>query len=489
MRAKENPAEAENNINQRPAGLPNVSVVIVDDNPGSLELLATALEQPGLEIWPATDPEEALDLIFQKHPQIVLTDLVMPKMTGMELLDRIVSFDPAIEVLLMTAHYSTESAVEAIRKGASDYLNKPISIPALRARFRTMVEDVRRRQRALKLQEELSGSAQFERIIGNSPAMWELFSRIRRIAPHFRTVLITGPTGSGKELVAQALHRLSSASSGNLVVVNCSAVVETLFESELFGHVKGSFTGATHDKVGLVEHASGGTLFLDEIGDMPLGTQAKLLRTIQNQEVQRVGSLQAHKVNVRVIAATHRDLRAMIREGKFREDLYYRLSMVEIRVPSLTERKEDLALLARHFIDKFSRQFDKTVRGMTPRAGIALSRYDWPGNVRELENAIGHACMLVLSDTIDVGELPEYLRGPEGSLHRGSQNALAVTETAVSDAASSTSMLENTERRLISDALAKASGNQSEAARLLRIGRDALRYKMKKYGLAGSASN
>lgn len=489
MRAKENPAEAENNINQRPAGLPNVSVVIVDDNPGSLELLATALEQPGLEIWPATDPEEALDLIFQKHPQIVLTDLVMPKMTGMELLDRIVNFDPAIEVLLMTAHYSTESAVEAIRKGASDYLNKPISIPALRARFRTMVEDVRRRQRALKLQEELSGSAQFERIIGNSPAMWELFSRIRRIAPHFRTVLITGPTGSGKELVAQALHRLSPASSGNLVVVNCSAVVETLFESELFGHVKGSFTGATHDKVGLVEHASGGTLFLDEIGDMPLGTQAKLLRTIQNQEVQRVGSLQAHKVNVRVIAATHRDLRAMIREGKFREDLYYRLSMVEIRVPSLTERKEDLALLARHFIDKFSRQFDKTVRGMTPRAGIALSRYDWPGNVRELENAMGHACMLVLSDTIDVGELPEYLRRPESTLTTIPPTYSPPAGPTGDYSGSAVSMLEDTERRLISDALAKASGNQSEAARLLRIGRDALRYKMKKYGLAGSASN
>jgi len=460
---------------------PPVSLLIVDDNPGSLDLLSTALEQRGLNILTTGDPEEALDLTFEQHPDIVLTDLVMPKLSGLELLERIVAFDPAIEVILMTAHYSTESAVEAIRKGASDYLNKPISVPALRERISTMLQDIRRRKRSLQLQDELRGSAQFEHLVGNSPAMWELFSRIRRIAPHFRTVLITGATGSGKDLVAQALHRLSPASSGHLVVVNCSAVVETLFESELFGHVKGAFTGATHDKVGLVEHASGGTLFLDEIGDMPLGTQAKLLRTIQNQEVQRVGSLQARKVSFRVIAVTHRDLRAMIREGRFREDLYYRLSMVEIRVPALAERKEDLPLLARHFIEKFSSQFNKPVRGMTQRASVALSRYDWPGNVRELENAIGHACMMVLSDTIDVGDLPEYLRGEPSR----AQQPAAVSFTP--EAGSEDSLLQDTERGLISEALAKASGNQSEAARLLRIGRDALRYKMKKYGLVGPA--
>ncbi|MBV8069632.1 MAG: sigma-54-dependent Fis family transcriptional regulator [Acidobacteriaceae bacterium] len=463
-----------------------VSLLIVDDNPASVELLATALEQPGLEISTATDSEAALDLVFEKHPHIVLTDLVMPRLSGLDLLERIVSFDPAIEVLLMTAHYSTESAVEAIRKGASDYLNKPISIPALRDRIRAMMEEVSRRQRAFELEEELRGRAQFEHILGNSPAMWELFSRIRRVAPHFRTVLISGPTGSGKELVAQALHRLSPAASGNLVVVNCSAVVETLFESELFGHVKGSFTGATHDKVGLVEHANGGTLFLDEIGDMPLGTQAKLLRTIQNQEVQRVGSLHARKVNLRVIAATHRDLHAMIAEGRFREDLYYRLSMVEMRVPSLAERKEDLPLLTRHFIEKFSKQFGKPVRGMTQRASIALSRYSWPGNVRELENAIGHACMMALGDTIDVAELPDYLRNPQQVLAEGP--VTIVQAAAVSHASGvepPASILEKTERGLISDALAKTSGNQSEAARILRIGRDALRYKMKKYGLSG----
>lgn len=459
---------------------PAVSLLIVDDNPASLDLLSTALEQPDLKIFTATDPEEALDLVFEKHPEIVLTDLLMPKMNGLELLDRIVAFDPAIDVILMTAHYSTESAVEAIRKGASDYLNKPVAIAKLRQRIGTMIQAARTRLRTAQLQEELRGSAQFEQIIGSSPSMWELFSKIRRIAPHFRTVLITGPTGSGKDLVTQALHRLSPASSGNLVIVNCSAVVETLFESELFGHVKGAFTGATHDKVGLVEHASGGTLFLDEIGDMPLGTQAKLLRTIQNQEVQRVGSLQARKVNFRVIAVTHRDLPAMIREGRFREDLYYRLSMVEIRIPPLSERKEDVPLLARHFMEQFSTQFNKPIRAITQRASIALSRHDWPGNVRELENAIGHACMMALGNTIDVIDLPEYLKG---ELCRQQQPVAAAPPL---EAGARDSLLENSERQLIADALAKTSGNQSEAARLLRIGRDALRYKMKKYGLVES---
>jgi DNA-binding NtrC family response regulator len=460
----------------------DVSLVIVDDNEGSLELLSAALEQPGLRILTFSDPETALDLIHSEHPQIVLTDLVMPKMSGMDLLDRVVGFDPSIDVILMTAHYSTESAVEAIKKGASDYLNKPVQLPALRERIQARVQDFRRRLKSIELEDELRVSAQFEQIIGNSPAMWDLFARIRRIAPHFRTVLITGPTGSGKDLVSHALHRLSPASSGNLVVVNCSAVVETLFESELFGHVRGAFTGALHDKVGLVEHASGGTLFLDEIGDMPLGTQAKLLRTIQNQEVQRVGSLQARKVNFRVIAATHRDLRAMIADGRFREDLYYRLGMIELRIPALFERKEDLPLLTRHFLDKFSRQFGKMVRGITPRASLALSRYDWPGNVRELENAIGHGCMMALNDTVDIPDLPEYLRS-ETAVHHDEGQGVSL------DAYPSDSLLADSERRLISDALSKASGNQSEAARLLRIGRDALRYKMKKYGLVGTANN
>lgn len=460
-----------------------VNLVIIDDNEASLELLSAALERPGLNILTASDPELGLDLIFEKHPQIVLTDLVMPKMTGLELLDRVVDFDPAIEVILMTAYYTSESAVEAIRKGASDYLNKPVSIPALRERISTMIEDARRKQRVSELEEELRANSPFEQIIGNSPAMWELYSRLRRIAPHFRTVLITGPTGSGKDLIAQAVHRLSPVAAGNFVVVNCSAVVETLFESELFGHVKGAFTGATSDKIGLVEHANAGTLFLDEIGDMPLGTQAKLLRTIQNQEVQRVGSLHARKINFRLIAATHRDLRAMMHEGKFREDLYYRLSMVELQVPALAARKEDLPLLIRHFINKFSRQFGKPVHGLTQRAGIVLARYDWPGHVRELENAIGHGCMMTLSETIDLADLPPYILQGRSPLTPG------LELDSASGSASAESLLEDSEKKLISDALVKTAWNQSEAARLLRVGRDALRYKIKKYGLVVPANN
>jgi transcriptional regulator with PAS, ATPase and Fis domain len=294
------------------------------------------------------------------------------------------------------------------------------------------------------------------------------------VAPHYRAVLVTGETGAGKDLVAQTLHRLSPAAQGRYVVLNCSAVVETLFESELFGHVRGSFTGATHDKAGLFEHAHGGTLFLDEIGDMPLSTQAKLLRVLQNQEVQRVGSLTARKVDVRVVAATNRDLREAIAEKHFREDLFYRLSMVEIHVPGLAERKEDLPLLERHFITKFASQYGKEIHGMTRRAQILLALHSWPGNVRELENVIGHACMMTLDDTIDVQDLPPYLQSQTG------EPAPPGPETALEAGAST---LEENERVLILRALETAGGNQSQAARILRIGRDALRYKIKKHNL------
>jgi DNA-binding NtrC family response regulator len=456
-----------------------VSLVIIDDNPGSLELLSNALAQDDLEIFVASDPKAGLHLVYDRHPQIVLTDLVMPGISGMEVLDRIVEFDPSTDVILMTAHYSTESAVEAIRKGASDYMNKPISIATLRERVGALVEDSRRRQRTLQLEDDLLHGSEFQGIVGNSPLMWDMYSRIRRVAPHYRTVLVTGATGSGKELVARALHRLSPVALGHYVVLNCSAVVETLFESELFGHIKGAFTGATQDKVGMFEHAHGGTLFLDEIGDMPLATQAKLLRALQHQEIQRVGSLAARKVDVRVIAATHRNLHAAIAEKQFREDLYYRLSMVEIRVPTLLDRKEDLPLLQRSFISKFAAQYGKTVRGLTPRAQILLARHSWPGNVRELENVIGHACIMVIGDTIDVRDLPEYLWD--------SNTSAAVPAAGRSDAPASAAevgSLEEHERRLIVHALETAGGNQSQAARLLRVGRDALRYKLRKHNIA-----
>ena len=455
----------------------HVKLVGIDDTPESLELITEALSQEGLEIFTATDPEDGLDLVFHEHPQIVLLDLVMPKMSGMDVLERIVEFDPSIEVILMTAHYSTESAVEAIKKGASDYLNKPVSIALLRERIRKLMEEARQRQRAVAVDSELLSSCQFEDMVGRSPVMWEMFARIRRVAPHFRTALVTGATGTGKELVARALHQLSPVSGGRYVVCNCSAVVETLFESELFGYVKGAFTGATADKMGLFEYAHNGTLFLDEIGDMPMNTQAKLLRVLQNQEVQRVGSLTARKVDARVIAATNHDLQALIAQNRFREDLYYRLCMVEIRTPRLSERKEDLALLEHYFIHKFSEQYQKPIQGLTQRAQIVLGRYSWPGNVRELENALGNACMMVMGEMIDVADLPENLRA-QAPMATASGNGPVRASEPGKDLS-----LEEQERLLLVSALERAGGNQSQAARILRISRDRMRYKMSKHNL------
>jgi DNA-binding NtrC family response regulator len=336
--------------------------------------------------------------------------------------------------------------------------------------------DARLRARALELDSELAETCQFEGMIGRSPLMWDLFVRIRRIAPHYRTALITGPTGSGKDLAARALHRLSPVSSGRFVVCNCSAVVETLFESELFGHTRGSFTGAVQEKTGLFEYAHGGTLLLDEIGDMPLTTQAKLLRVLQTQEVLRVGALAPRKVDVRVVAATNRDLRAMMIGKSFREDLYYRLAMVELKTPPLADRREDLPLIARHFLEKFATQYGKDIRDLSLRAQALLARHSWPGNVRELENVIGASCMMVVGDTIDVGDLPEYLR--EGRL----PVVTALSVAAEPDHPDVVS-LDGQERHLVAAAIEKAGGNQSQAARLLRISRDRLRYKMAKYNL------
>jgi DNA-binding NtrC family response regulator len=450
----------------------DLSIVILDDNPGSLELLSTALGQDGIVIHTASRPSEALELIRQHRPQLVLTDLVMPEMSGLDVLNRVMEIAPATDVVLMTAHYTTETAVQAIRNGAADYLEKPIRLPILRERVGRLIAEARKRQ-------QLGSEPEFEGIIGSSAPMAEMFARIRRIAPHYRSALIQGATGTGKDLVARALHSRSGV-KGQYVVLNCSAVVETLFESELFGHVRGAFTGADRDKPGLFEAANEGTLFLDEIGDMPIATQAKLLRALQNQEIQRVGSLQARKVNVRVIAATHRNLRQGVADKLFREDLYYRLAMIEIPVPALAERKEDLPLLIQHFETRFSQQFGKQIRGLTARARLILERHSWPGNVRELENAIGHAAMMTESGEIDAGDLPPSLAGEPAV-----KSPAGLTGTTVSPSVSvpEDASLAEHERQLVVSALEKAQGNQSQAARTLSIGRDALRYKMKKFGL------
>jgi len=446
-----------------------VTLTLIDDNAASLELLTAALQNEAIEVKAFSDPEQALEFILNENSQIVVTDLMMPRMSGMELLERVMEFNPSIDVVLVTAHYTTESAVEAIRKGAADYLNKPVSPAVLREKVGSLIEKHLAAQKAQEIEASLAANAEFEGMVGNSPAMLDLFSKIRRVAPHFRSILVTGQTGTGKELVARALFRMSPAKKGNFVALNCSAVVETLFESELFGHTRGAFTGATGDKMGMFEHAHEGVLFLDEIGDMPLSTQAKLLRALQNQEVQRLGSLQARKVNVRVIAATHQNLREKISKGTFREDLFYRLGMVELEAPPLREREGDLRLLSRHFIDKYARMYVRRILGMTNRAQMVLSRQSWPGNVRELENVIGHSAMMAPSTMIDVPDLPAYLTQNGG--------------TPMITASGEIPALEEQEKALLVSALLKAADNQSEAARMLRISRDTLRYRIKKHGI------
>jgi DNA-binding NtrC family response regulator len=382
-------------------------LLVIDDEQENLDLICAALERLDLEIHTATDPQRGMELVRRLHPKVVLMDLVMPGIQGMELLRQVLEVDPGIDVILMTGFYSTESAVEAIQAGATDYLPKPFSLEKLRRRIGQLLADATQRQCASKLEDDLAKNLEFEGMIGRSPRMLDLFAKIRRIAPHFRTVLVTGPTGAGKDLVAKALHRLSSAANGPFVSVNCSSIAESLAESELFGYVKGAFTGAQQDKIGLFEYANGGIAFLDEIGDMPLTMQAKLLRVLQNQEMQRLGSPVTRKLDVRVVAATNCDLSDLVRRGKFRADLYFRLTMVQLKVPSLGERPEDLMLLQRHFLKRFSTQYKKTISGLTRRTQTLLAGYSWPGNVRELENVIGHACMMTESEVIDIRDLPE----------------------------------------------------------------------------------
>src|SRR5580704_7768837 len=385
-----------------------LAVLVIDDDELTIDFVRSALEEQPVVVSGATDAASGLAAIQRLRPGFVLLDLILPGANGIELLEKIREHDPETNVLIMTGQYSTESAVKAIQAGADDYLNKPVSVQTLRERVDRWLQDQAARQRAVQLEQKILDSSTFEGIVGRAIPMVDLLTKVRRIAPHFSTALVTGETGTGKELVSRVLHSWSCR-QGPFVVCNCASVVQTLFESELFGHKKGSFTGAVADKPGLVDAAEGGTLFLDELGEVPLEVQAKLLRLLQNRETRRVGESRSREVDVRVVAATNRDLRRMISEGTFREDLFYRLSMVHFRVPSLRERREDLPLLIRHFLELFSTRYRKPALRLTKRAEMLLCRHSWPGNIRELENALGYACMLTQNGTVDIADLPDFL--------------------------------------------------------------------------------
>lgn len=441
-----------------------IRVLAVDDDPAALELVDAALSSDSVEVLSAETAAKGLAIARKMQPEVAIVDLVLPGASGLDMMDELLTVVPQCDVVLLTGHYSTESAVDAIQRGASDYLTKPISIRDLRAKIGAYVEEARRRLRSRQLEREAAEANSFQGIIGRSSVMVDVFARIRRIAPHYRSALVLGDTGTGKELVASAIHSLSPVANGPFVVCNCSAVAETLFESELFGHVKGSFTGATSNKAGFFEAANGGTLFLDELGDLPLAMQTKLLRAIQHQEVQRVGSTEAVRVNVRIIGATNRDLRSMMAAGAFREDLYYRLAMVEVKLPSLTQRPDDIPLLVRHFIAGYAKDYTKDVNDITTRAMAALTRHCWPGNIRELENVVGHAVMMSEGQTIDVGDFP-----PEYGLENAAPFPAFPTVNLPT--------LAEIGKQYARHALEVAKGNKARTAEMLGISRATL-YKL-----------
>ncbi len=436
---------------------PTPTILAILDDAESLETIQAALTPHGVHLLSTADPDAGWDLLHRSHPDIILIDAGLTH--GMKLLDRILDSDPGLQVLLLTDTYSADAAVEGIRQGACDCISKPLSAAAIWQRISDLLSEAHLRRETLDLDDKLLESYRFHGMAGRSPQMLEIFARIRRVAPHYRIALVSGATGTGKELVAQALHSLSPVAHRRFVVCNCSAIVETLFESELFGHVKGAFTGATQDRVGLFEYAQGGTVFLDEISDMPLATQSKLLRIVQNQELQRVGSSEVRKVDVHIIAATNREMSSLIAEKLFRQDLYYRLSMVELKLPRLADRKEDLPFLERHFVGKFAHSYHKRVAGISRRAQVLLSRHGWPGNVRELENVLGHACMMAESEFIDLRDLPEYLRDGVRGISASDPELVPLAEL---------------ERRYTQHVLERLGGNKLQAAQVLGISRATL---------------
>ena len=452
------------------------TILVVDDDHAHRTMLNTLINGWGYAVSEADDGFTAIEKVKESSFDLVLMDVRMVRVSGLEALEAIKGYNPAIPVIIMTAYSSVETAVKALKQGAHDYLTKPLDFDKLRLTIDRAMEHTRLKEENRLLRETLGQQFDSQNIIGNSQAMLKLLETVSQVAPSEATVLISGASGTGKELIAGAIHFNSLRKNGPFVKINCAAITETLLESELFGHEKGAFTGADRRKEGRFSQAHGGTLLLDEVSEMSLMMQVKLLRALQEREFNRVGGETSIQVDVRVIAATNRNLLDRINEGAFREDLYYRLNVVELEVPPLSERKEDIPLLTRHFLEMFAAKNRKEIKGFTPKAMDNLIHYDWPGNVRELMNAVERAVVLARSNYLDETDFPfmKDMAVEENQSDPAGPDALILQgETP----------LEEIEKTAILTTLEAAGGNKSEAARRLGITRKTLHKKLKAYGV------
>ena len=457
-------AFSDENVSRRPVPM---SLLIVDDEETTRELCAAVAMQSGLRSIAVPSAEQALEVLEQSAVDILLVDLKLPGMSGLELLKRASELYPQLSVIVLTQYGTIDSAIEATRNGARDYVTKPFRIEELRTRLDRAIQAVDLQQENRVLREQLSAQVAFGSFVGASEKMRRVYRMIEKVGPRNYSVLILGESGTGKELVARAVHSASPRKNRPFVPVDCSSITPTLIESELFGYVKGAFTGAMQSKQGLLEAAHGGTLFLDEIGDMPLDLQAKLLRVLQEREVKPVGATERRAIDVRVIAATNRDLDAGIRNGTFRQDLYFRLNVVQIKLPPLRERKTDIPLLVATFLEKYSDP-DEATRSISDDAMQRLIAYDWPGNVRELENAIARSVAIGTGPLIHVAELPT-------NLHYPPVEQLPQKDEIIP--------LEEMERRAIVRTLRETNGDKVAASRILGIGKTTLYRKLKQYNV------
>ncbi len=448
-------------------------ILVVDDEFLIRWSLQQDLGKEGYDVLVAESGEEALRMVEADSPDLVLLDIHLPGLDGIKVLERIKTDDPEVPVIMITAYGLVESAVAAMRLGAFDYINKPFNLDDVKLSIRKALETSRLRNEVARLRREQRRGTGFEDIIGHSPLMREVFELVQKVAnSNATTVLLQGESGTGKDLIAKTIHFMSARSDKPYMAINCASLPETLLESELFGHEKGAFTDARGTKKGLFELADGGTILLDEIAEMRVDLQAKLLRVIEEKRFRRVGGVKDILMDVRIIAASNRDLESERRKGSFREDLYYRLKVVVILLPPLRDRSEDVIPLVKFFLDRYNKEFGKTIHSLEPRVEEALRKYAWPGNVRELKNVLERAVLLGGGDTVTLEDLPpEFRQGADES-------------AGAASAASSVGItpLDDMEREMIRRALQEAGANQTRAAVLLGISRDAMRYKMKKYG-------